>query len=435
MTDNDVVPVRSDDFSPRAPDSRRRAWIVTGLLVVFMMVNFADKSVMGLAADSIRRDLGLSATSFGLANSAFFLLFSVCGAAVGLLADRVRPRWLLLGMALLWSIAQAPMALGGGLAMLVASRIVLGAAEGPAFPVAQHSALSWFPDRKRNLPGSLITLGTTLGVVLAAPGLTWVIHHHGWRSAFAAVAAVGVLWAAVWAILGRDGSHAADTPANAGTEAGAPNHADAPYLRILRTGSWIGSTVAFFSAYWLTALALVWVPSYLRDGLGHSDTAAANLVAALWAVNGLAMLGQAGLTGWLLRRGVSSRWARARVGGITLIACALCCLGLSQLAGGALAVVLLIVGFGLPGLMVSVAVTSVAELVPGRRRGGALGLMTAVVTTAGLVAPALTGYLVDTQGTAGYRHAVLLVGVLLLIGGTAAAALIDPARDARRLAS
>ncbi|MFI7413835.1 MFS transporter [Streptomyces sp. NPDC049627] len=435
MTDNDVVPLRTPDLSPAAPHSRRRAWTVTGLLVVFMMINFADKSVMGLAADSIRRDLGLSATSFGLANSAFFLLFSVCGAAVGLLADRVRPRWLLLGMALLWSVAQMPMALGGGVAVLVASRVLLGAAEGPAFPVAQHSALSWFPDRKRNLPGSLITAGTTLGVVVAAPGLTWVIHHHGWRSAFGVVAAVGVVWAAAWVALGGDGGHAADIPARAGTEAGAPSPADASYLRILRTGSWIGSTAAFFSTYWLTALALVWAPSYLRDGLGYSDTAAADLVAVLWAVNGVALLGQAALTGWLLRRGVSSRWARARVGGITLIACALCCLGLSQLAGGALAVVLLIVGFGLPGLMVSVSVTSVAELVPGRRRGGALGLMTAVVTAGGLVAPALTGHLVDTQGTAGYRLAVLLVGLLLLIGGAAAVTLVDPARDARRLAA
>ncbi|MFF1468658.1 hypothetical protein OG981_08770 [Streptomyces mirabilis] len=59
-----------------------------------MMINFADKSVLGLAADPIRKDLGLSSSAFGLASSAFFLLFSVCGAAVGLLADRVRPKWM-----------------------------------------------------------------------------------------------------------------------------------------------------------------------------------------------------------------------------------------------------------------------------------------------------------------------------------------------------
>uniref|UniRef100_UPI000AFD6D25 MFS transporter n=1 Tax=Peterkaempfera griseoplana TaxID=66896 RepID=UPI000AFD6D25 len=209
MTDTDVAPAAPSTPARPASESSCRAWTVTGLLVVFMMVNFADKSVLGLAADPIRHDLGLSATSFGLANSAFFLLFSVCGAAVGLLADRVRPRWVLMAMALLWSVTQAPMALGGGAAVLVASRIVLGAAEGPAFPVAQHTALSFFPDRRRNLPGSLVSVGTTLGVVVAAPGLTWVIQHHGWRAGFGVVAAAGVAWAAAWALLGGDGGRTA----------------------------------------------------------------------------------------------------------------------------------------------------------------------------------------------------------------------------------
>lgn len=170
MTAADTAPRQTD--SPTGHSSGARAWIVTGLLVAFMMVNFADKSVLGLAADEIRADMGLSATDFGLANSAFFLLFSVAAGAVGLLADRVRPKWLLLAMALLWSVAQTPAALGGGLAVLIGSRVLLGAAEGPAFPVAQQAALSWFPNHRRNLPGALVTLGVTLGVITAAPGLT-----------------------------------------------------------------------------------------------------------------------------------------------------------------------------------------------------------------------------------------------------------------------
>jgi MFS family permease len=406
-----------------------------------MMVNFADKSVLGLAADPIRRDLGLSATGFGLANSAFFLLFSISGAAVGLLADRIRPRRLLLVMALLWSVAQLPMALGGGMAMLVASRILLGAAEGPAFPVAQHSALSWFPDKRRNLPGALITVGTTLGVVIAAPGLTWVIHHHGWRAAFGLVAVAGVLWAVAWAPLGGEGRYLGTTATqvrDTGTgrpDAGAKAQDDAPYRRVLGTRTWIGATAAYFGTYWCVALLLVWVPSYLHDGLGYSTTTAANLIALLWAVNAVALLGQAGLTGWLLRRGVSSRWARARVGGITLIISALGCLALPGFTRGPGTVVLLLVAFGIAGVMTNIAVTTVAELAPQRRRGGALGVMNAVVTTGGLIAPTLTGRLVDTQGAAGYHHALLLSGVLLLLGGIAAVTLIDPARDASRLAA
>ncbi|OIJ65369.1 MFS transporter [Streptomyces mangrovisoli] len=454
-TDLTLAPLADPVAASRS--HRRRAWTVTGLLVAFMMVNFADKSVLGLAADRIRHDLGLSATGFGLANSAFFLLFSLSGALGGLLADRVRPRWLLLGMAVAWSLTQTPMALGGGVAALVVSRIVLGAAEGPAFPVAQHTALAWFPDHRRNLPGALISVGVTLGVVLAAPGLTWVIEHHGWRAAFAVVAVVGVVWAAAWAALGKDrparaddpagGSarDSADDPVNDSADVAAPRPAElhgadaatspAPsYRRILATRTWIGATVGYFGTYWMIALSLVWVPSYLKDGLGYSASASAAVVAGIWAVNGVALLAQAAATGWLLRRGVGSRWARGRLGGITLLVSAAGCGVLSQTGRGPLTVLLLLVGFGLSGAMSTVAVTSVAELVPQRRRGGALGLMNAAVTLAGLVAPALTGYLIDLRGGAGYGNAVVLAAVLLAVGGVAAVALIDPAADARRLA-
>ncbi|WP_329167233.1 hypothetical protein OHB49_44120 (plasmid) [Streptomyces sp. NBC_01717] len=75
-------------------------------------------------------------------------------------------------------------------------------------------------------------------------------------------------------------------------------------------------------------------------------------------------------------------------------------------------------------MMGSIAATTIAVLVPGRRFGGAPGLMSAVVTLAGPIAPTLTGRLVGTQSAVGYQHTVLLTGVLLLI---------DPARDARRL--
>ncbi|MEJ8646265.1 MFS transporter [Streptomyces sp. MS1.HAVA.3] len=287
MTDTDVARAVPAGPLKEPSASRRRAWTVTALLVVFMMINFADKSVLGLAADAIRRDLGLSSSAFGLASSAFFLLFSVCGAAIGLLADRVRPKWLLLGMAILWSVSQAPLAVGGGLAVLITSRVLLGAAEGPAFPVAQQATLSWFPNHRRNLPGALIVLGVTLGVLIAAPVLTWVIHHHGWRSAVAAVALAGVVWALVWIPLGGEGPYGspsdADSSASASASAGSDDRADTaggkaagtgtdrrrtPYRRILATRTWLGATAAYFGTYWVIAFALVWLPSYLQDGLG-----------------------------------------------------------------------------------------------------------------------------------------------------------------------
>ncbi|MGW0966475.1 MFS transporter [Streptomyces sp. NPDC002516] len=442
MTDTDVAPAVPAHPLTSPSGTRRRAWTVTTLLIVFMMINFADKSVLGLAAEEIRSDLGLSASAFGLASSAFFLLFSVSGAAVGLLADRVRPTWLLLAMAVLWSVAQAPMAVGGGLAVLLTSRVLLGAAEGPAFPVAQQATLSWFPNHRRNLPGALIVLGITLGVLVAAPVLTWVIQHHGWRSAVAVVALAGAVWALLWTFLGGEGPYAAEPGGSGGrdrTETAEarpdPGPRRTPYRRILATPTWIGATAAYFGTYWIIAFALVWLPSYLQDALGYTSAESTQVLMLVWGLGGVVVLGQAGLTGWLLRRGTASRWARGGVGGILLLVGAAACLALPLVPPGAVTTVLLIAGFGLAGAMGGVAVTTVTELAPADRRGGALGIMNAVVTTAGLIAPTLIGHLVDAHGAAGYRYAVLITGAVLLLGGVAAVTLIDPDRDARRLAA
>ncbi|MFJ8885694.1 MFS transporter [Streptomyces sp. NPDC102402] len=411
--------------------SRVRAWTVTALLVVFMMVNFADKSVLGLAADEIRADLHLSGTQFGLVNGAFFLLFSLAAVVVGLAADRVSPKILLLTMAVLWSVAQVPAAVGGGLAVLVVSRVFLGAAEGPAFPVAQQATLAWFPDHRRNLPGALITLGVTLGVIASAPGLTWVIQHHGWRAALWVLAALGLVWAAAWALLGADGRHqpaagGGPAPEKAGT-------ARLTYREILTSRTWTGATLAYFTSYWTVALMLVWLPSYLRNGLGYPAHEAGVIVVAPWAIGAVVLLAQAAVTGRLMRRGVSSRRARGWVGGSLLALGAGCCLALPLVDGSTARTVLVALGFGLGGSYAAVATTTVAELAPPSRSGGALGVMNAVVTAAGLAAPAVVGALVDAQGARGYQTAVLVSGLLLAAGAGASFLLVDPARDIARL--
>ena len=243
MTDTDVAPAVPAGTSKTTTSARRRAWTVTALLVVFMMINFADKSVLGLAAEEIREDLGLTASAFGLASSAFFLLFSISGAAVGLLADRVRPKWLLLAMAVLGPCPRHRLRSGEGSRCSSPHAFSSALPRGLAFPVAQQATLSWFPDRRRNLPGALIVLGITLGVLVAAPVLTWVIQNHGWRSAVAAVALVGVVWALLWVRLGGEGPYATAPTRSGDVRSEGTSAADAttgpaprrtPYRRISR---------------------------------------------------------------------------------------------------------------------------------------------------------------------------------------------------------
>src|SRR5262249_6158463 len=118
----------------RAHD-RNRAWIVVVLLFTFMVINFADKAVLGIAAVPIMQELELGPRQFGLAGSSFFLLFAVSSVATGFLVNRVQTRWALLAMGLMWALTQFPMIGSVGFRTLVARRLARGAGEGSRTPV------------------------------------------------------------------------------------------------------------------------------------------------------------------------------------------------------------------------------------------------------------------------------------------------------------
>src|SRR5258708_27799586 len=85
------------------------AWKITFLLFLFMLVNFADKIVVGLAGAPIMDELKLDPEQFGLLGSSFFFLFSISAIIVGFIVNRVATRWVLLVMAVGWGLAHIPM--------------------------------------------------------------------------------------------------------------------------------------------------------------------------------------------------------------------------------------------------------------------------------------------------------------------------------------
>ena len=188
-----------------AQPTPKGAWRITFLLFLFMLMNFADKVVVGLAGVPIMTDLKLEPDQFGLLGSAFFFLFSISAGAVGFLANRVATRWVLLALALIWALTQFPMISNVGFVTLLICRVVLGAGEGPAGAVAAHAIYKWFPDEKRTLPTAILSQGSAFGVILAVPALNWLIVQYNWHYAFGALGIAGLLWVMVWLVLGQEG--------------------------------------------------------------------------------------------------------------------------------------------------------------------------------------------------------------------------------------
>ena len=116
--------------------------------------------------------------------------------------------------------------------MLIACRIVLGAGEGPAAPVATHAIYKWFPNSLRGVPTAIIAQGSALGVIVAVPALNWIIVNHSWHCAFGALGIVGLMWTVLWLVFGREGT-LVDAPIVAADGTGRMGADHVPYRYLL----------------------------------------------------------------------------------------------------------------------------------------------------------------------------------------------------------
>ena len=427
---------RQAKAAPTAP-STRRAWLVTGLLFVFMLINFADKAVMGLAAKPMSETFGLDSAEYGHVASSFFLLFSISAVVIGVLANRVPTRWLLVGLAVVWSLSQAPMIWTTSIGVLFASRIVLGAAEGPAFGLANHSLHKWFVDSRRQLPSSVLALGSSVGTLLAAPALTWVIVHHGWREAFAAVAILGLVWCAAWVLLVRsEGPYGAESaPTQAAPAANAAIEDHTSYWRIFLSGTSIGSLALGFAAYFGLAISVAWLPRFLQESRGFSMTGAGNATAVFWAVAGLFILGTGILSQRLTLAGITTTWSRGMLSAALVFGGGLCTLAGVMVHSPIGSLILLMIGLGAPTSVFAITQTLAGEIAPVRQRGAVLGVGVGISTLAGVIAPTVMGNLLDSASdtVAGYNNGFTVVAMVCVAAAMVGAALIRPGRDAARL--
>ncbi|MFF1258701.1 MULTISPECIES: MFS transporter [unclassified Streptomyces] len=418
--------------NPRAV--RRRAWLIAALIVAFMLVNYADKSVLGLAAVPIMDELHISNSTYGAISSSFALLFSLSGLVVGFVSARVSSRVLLVAMAAVWAVAQLPVLFVASVPALVAGRVLLGAAEGPAAPMSMHALYKWFPEDRRGLPSALQISGAALGTLIAAPVVTWLISAFGWRSAFAALAATSVVWSLLWWRTGHDGPYGHEPVHGVASDSGPA--ARLPYRRLLLNGTVLGSIAGAFGASWALALSQAWLPAYLRTQLGMSPGGAAALISGVSAFSFVLLLAVSPLVDALNRRGVSSRWSNGAPQGVAVCVAGLAMAALSVADGRALLMTLITVAFGAHAITFPLHYMTTAAVVPPAQRGAVFGIVAATGTLPGLIAPYLTGRLLDSAPStgSGYTHAFLLSAAVMLVCGLVALIAIRPERDARRLA-
>jgi MFS family permease len=408
------------------------AWGIALLIFLFMLINFADKAVLGLAATPMMAELRLTPEQFGLLGSAFYLLFPISAVLAGFITNRRPAHPALLVLAVLWSVVQFPMIGAVTLPLLLGNRLLLGLAEGPAYPLAMHATYKWFPDSLRALPTAVVAQGASAGVIVAVPALNWIIVNYSWHWAFGALGLAGLVWAAAWLALGREGT-IVDAPLGKAEASDRP----IPYRLLLLSPTVVAACCVGFASYWGLSLVLTWFTAYMVDGLGFSQTLGGNLSVLPWVSGSVVVLSGAWLSQTLKTQGVSSRLSRGVFPCLSVLlgGCLLPFIGLVQEPG--LKLVLLVVGTAIGGTIYVVLPIVVSEVSPQPQRAAMLAIVNSVMTLGGVAAPLVMGLVLQTAPTrlAGYDRGFLILGVLLMAGGLIGALFIRPEADRKRLSS
>lgn len=404
-----------------APSSRIRRVQTTALVLLLFsgVINYVDRASLAVGLPLIRHDLGISIAHSGVLLSAFLFIYAICQLPVGAVVDRFGARLVLSAGLVLWSSAQVLGGLVSSFWQFLAVRGLLGVGESPQYPSCARIVTDWFPQRDRGLATGIWNCSSSLGTAVAAPLLTILMLHLGWRWMFITMGVAGLAVGIAFYNLHRDPKHLRLSSAELEYLSGSEPEAQPMMLRVWRRlfgfrTTW-GMVCGFFGIIYMSWLYYAWLPQYLEIQW-HLTIAKTGWVAAIPFSCGVA--GSVAV-GWVCD--ILSRHGFSAINSFKLpIVCAifgvvLCTVLAAYSSSSLLAVVYISLSlFMLNGgstaawAMATVAAPPnyAASLGAIQNFGGYFG---------GTLAPVLAGYMV--QATGSFRSALLVAaGVALLAG-------------------
>jgi ACS family hexuronate transporter-like MFS transporter len=182
----------------------RMRWVYAGLLLLASVINYVDRQTLSVLTVTIQKALHLSDIQYGYIVQSFLLTYMVMYVISGRLVDRYgahRPQAIFL---FVWSIADALTGFAIGFKSLALGRAALGAAEPGNYTASLRAVGDWFSARERSIAVGIYSMGGTLGAAIAVPVVASLTLRYGWHSAFFATGSIGMITAALWALIYRD---------------------------------------------------------------------------------------------------------------------------------------------------------------------------------------------------------------------------------------
>jgi ACS family D-galactonate transporter-like MFS transporter len=404
--------------------SRARFGILA-LITLATMLNYVDRSVMGVAQPALVRELAIGPEVMGLIFSAFSWTYALAQIPGGLLLDRLGSR-LTYGLSLLlWSLATMAHGLMSSVVGLFSARLALGLAEAPCFPTNSRILSTWFPQTERARANGVYSVGQYVGLGFMIPLLTYIVASFGWRALFFIFGSVGVLFAFIWHALYREPHESTrinqaelDHIAAGG---GLANQAPGFVLSwgavaaLLKKRQILGASIGQFCGNSTLVFFLTWFPSYLATERGM-DWIRSGFAASLPYI--AASVGV--LVGGALSDGIIRRTGSATLGRKLPIIAGLLLTSTMVLANFAdsntVVIAVMSVAFFGQG-MVNLGWTLIADVAPKQMMGLTGGVFNFCANLAGIITPLVIGFVLGATGS--FYGALFYIATLGLVGAAA----------------
>jgi sugar phosphate permease len=414
-------------------------FVIASLLFVAGTINYMDRAALGVAAPFVTKDLGFSPSSLGIIFSTFFVGYAIFAFVGGQLADRFGPRRVYTWAAIGWSICCALTGAVTGFVSLLIVRAVFGFAEGPMNSTTNRTITNWFPREETSRTIGFTFSGQTIGSAIAAPVVGLLAISYGWRPAFFAIGAAGIVWVIVWRIFMTD-KPSENTRVGQGeielvTKSRAISLVPAqdrglPLRAYLIRPSILSLGLGMFAVNYTTFIFLSWLPTYLLTAQ-HLDVKHMVFVAAIpWACGFIGYIGGGIISDFAYRR-MSNRLTARKLTTIAPLAIAAASLMAVNYAPNAIVAVSFIAA---AVMMLTSSVQScwatIHELVPETRVGGISGFIHLLSNISGIIGPTVTGFTVQYFG--GYDSVFAVASAIAVAGVVAMTICVKrPAQDKR----
>jgi MFS family permease len=409
------------EFSPRL--SRWGSWFPLAVLVIVTLVASVNRQLVGLIAQSVKVEFGLSDTQIGTIGSIVGLVGAILAPLLGQLTDRTDRHRLLFVAILTWSFATVTYGMAAGFIALAISFTLLATAEATLPPIS-NSLIGGQYSGERRINANLIyfaagALTSGFGSFSAGLILHWAERHSHWftalgpslspwRTSMLVVGAVGIPLAVLVASLGQDGRRLRHRRMNDFSDL-------ADYWRDHRQA--LISFNISNSGYFIAATAIMgWMPMYL---LRHYGLSPAELGTRMGVVIGIAdILGiVAGLFAVKKLYSYFGPIAPRYIFQTSVVLIAILTVGQMATTNVWQALILLgcqnfLATFGTASFNNMIQDISTPEI-----RGKVSGINNFFVALACIPGPLVVGLLSDSMGTngAGLLHAIILISVPALL--------------------